>query len=45
MPIILDRSACCDFSETTSHEWLVANGIGGYAAGTVSGMLTRMEHG
>ncbi|MBV8821626.1 MAG: glycogen debranching enzyme N-terminal domain-containing protein [Chloroflexi bacterium] len=45
MPIILDRSACCDFSETTSREWLVANGIGGYAAGTVSGMLTRMEHG
>ncbi len=45
MPIILDRSACRDFGETTSREWLVANGIGGYAAGTVSGMLTRMEHG
>jgi predicted glycogen debranching enzyme len=27
------------------HEWLVTNGIGGYASGTVSGMLTRRYHG
>ncbi len=26
-------------------EWLVTNGIGGYAAGTVSGILTRRWHG
>ncbi|MFQ5857035.1 MAG: amylo-alpha-1,6-glucosidase [Anaerolineae bacterium] len=26
-------------------EWLVTNGIGGYAAGTVAGLLTRRYHG
>src|SRR6266545_5143808 len=26
-------------------EWLVTNGIGGYACGTVSGVLTRRYHG
>jgi predicted glycogen debranching enzyme len=26
-------------------EWLVTNGLGGYAAGTVAGMLTRRYHG
>src|SRR5512145_244415 len=26
-------------------EWLVANGIGGYASGSVSGALTRRYHG
>src|SRR3712207_6832490 len=27
------------------HEWLVTNGLGGYAAGTVSGAATRRYHG
>ena len=45
MPIILDRSVCCNLDETISREWLVTNGIGGYAAGTVAGVLTRMQHG
>jgi predicted glycogen debranching enzyme len=27
------------------HEWLVANGLGGYASGTVSGIVTRRYHG
>ncbi|MGF1588448.1 MAG: amylo-alpha-1,6-glucosidase [Pleurocapsa sp.] len=32
--------------EISEHrEWLVTNGIGGYAAGTVSGLLTRCYHG
>jgi predicted glycogen debranching enzyme len=26
-------------------EWLVTNGLGGYASGTVAGMLTRRHHG
>jgi predicted glycogen debranching enzyme len=26
-------------------EWLVANGIGGYASGTISGVITRRYHG
>lgn len=27
------------------HEWLVTNGLGGYASGTVSGVVTRRYHG
>ena len=45
MPIAFDRSICCDFNETISREWLITNGLGGYAAGTVAGTLTRMQHG
>ena len=26
-------------------EWLVTNGLGGYAAGTVAGVVTRRYHG
>jgi hypothetical protein len=29
----------------TWKEWLVTNGLGGYATGTVSGSLTRRYHG
>lgn len=45
MAIALDRNLCCDLKETISREWLVTNGRGGYAAGTVAGALTRMQHG
>ncbi len=45
MTIIFDRSICCDFNETISREWLVTNSRGGYAAGTVAGVLTRRQHG
>ncbi len=45
MPIAFDRSICCDLNETISREWLITNGLGGYAAGTVAGTLTRMPHG
>ena len=45
MPIAFDRSICCDLNETISREWLITNGLGGYAAGTVAGVLTRMQHG
>ncbi|MBE3564239.1 MAG: glycogen debranching enzyme family protein [Thermogemmatispora sp.] len=45
MPITFDRRICCDLNETISREWLITNGLGGYAAGTVSGVLTRMQHG
>jgi len=33
------------FDETTNKEWLVTNGIGGYAASTISGANTRRYHG
>ena len=29
----------------TAREWLVTNGLGGYAAGTISGVITRRFHG
>jgi glycogen debranching enzyme len=45
MSIVLDRSTCCDLNETISREWLITNGLGGYAAGTVAGVLTRTQHG
>ena len=28
-----------------SREWLVTNGLGGYASGTISGIVTRRYHG
>ncbi|MBE3560010.1 MAG: glycogen debranching enzyme N-terminal domain-containing protein [Ktedonobacteraceae bacterium] len=45
MPIIFDRGICRDLGETISREWLVTNGLGGYASGTVAGVLTRRQHG
>nr|WP_211194112.1 amylo-alpha-1,6-glucosidase [Pyxidicoccus fallax] len=34
-----------DFSKDLQHEWLVTNGRGGYASGTVVGCNTRRYHG
>jgi glycogen debranching enzyme len=45
MPIMFDRSICWNIDETISREWLIANGLGGYAAGTAAGTLTRVQHG
>lgn len=45
MPIAFDRNLCCDLNETMSREWLVTNGRGSYSAGTIAGVLTRLEHG
>jgi predicted glycogen debranching enzyme len=39
------RDRLGDVSSATRLEWLVTNGIGGYASGTVSGALTRRYHG
>ncbi len=41
----LPRHLCSDENRAGQHEWLVANGIGGFASGTVSGTLTRRYHG
>ncbi|MDG5815719.1 amylo-alpha-1,6-glucosidase [Chitinispirillales bacterium ANBcel5] len=38
----LDCHSRADISNT---EWLVTNGLGGYASGTVSGVMTRRYHG
>jgi predicted glycogen debranching enzyme len=39
------REICSDLPLAESREWLCANGIGGYASGTVAGSLTRRYHG
>lgn len=39
------RAICGDAAAADAREWLVTNGIGGYAAGTISGALTRCYHG
>jgi predicted glycogen debranching enzyme len=39
------RDICNNFTSAVEREWLVTNGIGGYAAGTVAGVLTRRYHG
>ena len=36
---------CADPSGYTTREWLITNGLGGYASGTISGLLTRRYHG
>ncbi len=45
MVIDFGREVCGDLSVATKREWLVANGIGGFASGTIAGMLTRRYHG
>src|SRR4051812_40225489 len=39
------RIASQDAASLIEHEWLVTNGLGGYASGTISGAATRRYHG
>ena len=39
------RETCGDLREAERREWWLANGLGGYAAGTIAGTLTRRYHG
>ncbi len=39
------RETCCHLPVAERREWLVTNGLGGYACGTVAGLLTRRYHG
>ncbi|MGM0811427.1 MAG: amylo-alpha-1,6-glucosidase [Pseudomonadota bacterium] len=41
----LGRGTCGELEQALNHEWLVTNGIGGFAAGTVSETNTRRYHG
>jgi predicted glycogen debranching enzyme len=45
MEIEFGREICGDLQSAASREWLVTNGIGGYASGTIAGILTRRYHG
>lgn len=42
---IFGRDICGNLAASQAREWLISNGIGGYGAGTVAGMLTRRYHG
>jgi predicted glycogen debranching enzyme len=39
------REICGDLADAEAREWLLTNGIGGFASGTVSGAMTRRYHG
>jgi predicted glycogen debranching enzyme len=45
MDFLLDRESCRDFAVSSKKEWLLTNGIGGFAMGTASGAATRRYHG
>ncbi|WP_308036618.1 amylo-alpha-1,6-glucosidase [Actinoplanes sp. DH11] len=44
-PIVLGPRTCARLVEGASREWLLPDGTGGYAMGTVSGLRTRRYHG
>ncbi|MEV6969796.1 amylo-alpha-1,6-glucosidase [Hamadaea sp. NPDC051192] len=45
MTIRFGPQLCTDLSAGARREWLVTDGLGGYAMGTVSGLRTRRYHG
>ena len=45
MRLDFPRATCGNLDVAEKQEWLVTNGIGGYASGTVPNMLTRRYHG
>src|SRR6266480_349769 len=44
-PIRFTRAICGDLGQAERREWWIANGLGGYASGTISSSLTRRYHG
>ncbi len=46
-PSIVDfgREICGSLEDAEQREWLVTNGIGGFASGTIAGLATRRYHG
>jgi glycogen debranching enzyme len=43
--LTLGRDACGSWESASRYEWLVTNGLGGFACGTVAGANTRRYHG
>ncbi len=43
--LTLEREICRDLDAVLQREWLVTNGLGSYASGTVAGVNTRRYHG
>jgi 4-alpha-glucanotransferase len=44
-PIRFTRAICGDLAQAERREWWIANGLGGYAGGTIACSLTRRYHG
>jgi predicted glycogen debranching enzyme len=45
MTLTINKLDCNDFTSAIQKEWLITNGIGGYASSTVSGANSRRYHG
>lgn len=45
MNLNFGREICSHLNIAESREWLITNGIGGYASGTITGLLTKRYHG
>ena len=43
--LTIGREICGELGQALHREWLVTNGLGGFAAGTVAGCQTRRYHG
>ncbi|MGZ3668096.1 MAG: glycogen debranching enzyme N-terminal domain-containing protein, partial [Ktedonobacterales bacterium] len=43
--LVLDPATLASLDADLDREWLVTNGLGGYASGTVPGVITRRYHG
>ncbi|HZS78841.1 MAG TPA: amylo-alpha-1,6-glucosidase [Ktedonobacteraceae bacterium] len=43
--LYLGHDICTSIEQGLNHEWLVTNGLGGYACGTIIGATTRSYHG
>lgn len=43
--LYVGRDICTDVQAALDHEWLVTNGLGGYASGSIAGATTRSYHG
>src|SRR5437588_10117717 len=43
--LYVGRDICANVEAGLNHEWLVTNGIGGYASGSLVGATTRSYHG
>lgn len=43
--MVIPREICRQEDKAFAHEWLVSNGRGSYASGSITGALTRRQHG
>ncbi len=43
--LVIPREICINLDQALTREWLVTNGLGGYASSTIAGANTRRYHG